>query len=349
MREPSRRAKRPSGRVTGAQVAREAQVDPAIVSRLLRNDPSVRVSPATRKRVLEVVERLGYRPNFAAQRLRSQQIGAVGLVIPDFRNPAFGEVVHGAEQASRRHGISLFAASPPDGSTNLEIVTEFIASQRVDGLLVAGGDREEAARINEYLAETDVPYLFLNRKTTGLERSLFLDDEFAMKLAVSHLVGLGHKEIGLVGGKQGMETGRRRKKAFLQALKQAGLKANPDWITEAEYSYRGGHDGLHTITSLKRKPTAVVVAEFVSGIGALGAAREMGLRVPEDLSLVVVNNLEAANFTTPTLTTVGLQLSAMGSEGLELLLTKSRNEPIHATVSNPAQLFVRGSTGPPSR
>lgn len=349
MNKSDRGSSRSSGRVTGAQVAREAGVDPAIVSRIMRNDPTVRISEGTRTRVLEVVARLGYRPNFAAQRLRSNQISAIGLVIPDFRNPAFGEVVHGAEQASHELGVSLFAASPPDGRTNFDIVAEFIASQRVDGLLVAGGDTEETARINKYLMGTDVPYLFLNRKTTKRSRSLFLDDEYAVTLAVKHLVSLGHQDIGLVGGLSSMETARRRRKAFADAMKAARLPTHPEWITESQYSYRAGHDGLLRIMQTKQRPTAVVVAEFVSGIGALGAAQELELKVPEDLSLVVINNLEAANYTSPALTTVGLQLSAMGAEGVQLLLNKKATDPIKETISQPAQLFVRGSTCAPRK
>lgn len=336
-----------STRVTGAQVAREARVDPAIVSKILRNDPSLRVSDETRSRVMAVVERLGYRPNYAAQRLRSSRIGAVGLVIPDFRNPAFAEIVHGAEQASHEHSISLFVSSAASSKSTIDLVIDLVASDRVDALLVAGGNSQETSRINEYLVERNVSFLFLNRQTAGTRRSLFLDDERAIELAVEHLIGLGHRKIAAIAGLSTMETGRRRRRAFTQALRRAGLPERRGYVVEADYSIAGGQSAFARITELDDKPTALVVSEFVTGVGVLGAARTAGISVPRDLSIAVFNNLDMANFLTPTLTTIGLQLSAMGAEGLALLVSRPPDEEINATVSKPAELFIRESTAPP--
>jgi len=336
-----------STRVTGAQVAREANVDPAIVSKILRDDPSLRVSRETRSRVMAVVERLGYRPNYAAQRLRSSRIGAVGLVIPDFRNPAFAEIVHGAEKASHEHRVSLFVSSAAASKSTIDLVIDLVASDRVDALLVAGGNTQETDRINEYLVERGVSFLFLNRQTSGTRRSLFLDDERAIGLAVQHLVSLGHRKIAAIGGLSSMETGRRRQRAFAQALQKADLQPRPDYVVEADYSLAGGQSAFAQIMELGDQPTALVVSEFVTGVGALGAARSAGVSVPRDMSMAVFNNLDMANFLTPTLTTVGLQLSAMGAEGLALLVDRPPDEEINATVSKPAELFVRESTAPP--
>ena len=330
-------------RMTGAEVAREANVDPAIVSKLLRGDPTVRVSRATRMRVMDVVNRLGYRPNYAAQRLRSSRIGAVGLVIPDFRNPAFAEIVQGAEQASHDRGVSLFVTSSAASST-IDLVIDLVASDRVDALLVAGGSRRETARINKYLVDRGVQFLFLNRQTTGTRRTLFLDDEFAIGLAVGHLVGLGHERIATIVGLGTMETARRRKQGFAAALQRAGLRRRADHVVAADYSLAGGQAAFTRIMALEDPPTALVVSEFVVGVGALAAARSAGIAVPNDMSIAVINNLPMASYVTPTLTTVGMQLSALGAEGLELLVDRPPDEEINKTVSRPAELFIRDST-----
>ncbi len=338
---------RSANRVTGAQVAREANVDPAVVSKLLQNNSSVRVSRETRRRVMDAVDRLGYRPNYAAQRLRSSKIGAIGLVIPDFRNPTFAEIVHGAERASHDRGISLFVSSSAESVSTMDLVVNLVASDRVDALLVAGGSSDETARINEYLVDRGVSFLFLNRQTRGTKRSLFLDDEFAIGLAVDHLAGLGHEQFAAITGLSSMETGRRRRQGLITALERADLPCRPGYVVESDYSFAGGQAAFAKIWGLGDPPTALVVSEFAMGIGALLAARAAGVSVPGDLSIAVFNNLEIASYLTPTVTTVGLQLTALGAEGVELLVDRPPGEGISQTVSKPAELFIRDSTGRP--
>jgi len=338
---------RSANRVTGAQVAREANVDPAVVSKLLQNNSSVRVSRETRRRVMDAVDRLGYRPNYAAQRLRSSKIGAIGLVIPDFRNPTFAEIVHGAERVSHDRGISLFVSSSAESVSTMDLVVDLVASDRVDALLVAGGSSNETSRINEYLVDRDVSFLFLNRQTRGTKRSLFLDDEFAIGLAVDHLAGLGHEQFAAITGLSSMETGWRRRQGLITALERAGLPCRPGYVVESDYSFAGGQAAFAKIWGLRDLPTALVVSEFAMGIGALLAARAAGVSVPGDLSIAVFNNLEIASYLTPTVTTVGLQLSALGAEGVELLVDRPPGEGINQTVSKPAELFIRDSTGRP--
>jgi LacI family transcriptional regulator len=331
--------------VTGSQVAALAKVDAAVVSKILKEDPDLRVSVETRKRVMDAIEQLGYRPNYAAQRLRSsRKIGAVGLIIPNFSNPAFGEIVHGAEIAALKQKVALFVSSNSELTTPLELIIELVASGRVDALLVAGGSSSETAEINEYLSARNFPFLFLNRQSVGTRRSLFLDDEYAISLLVGHLVELGHKKIYNIAGRSNMETGKRRQKAFKEAITAAGLTFSPDLIVEEEYSPLGGQRGFQEFLKRKPKATALVVSEFNMAVGALNAARKAKVVVPDDLSMVAFNNLEFASLLNPTLTTVGLQLQHLGEEGLNLLLEKQPKEEIYQTVSKSAELFLRESS-----
>lgn len=332
-------------RVTGADVAGLAKVDSAIVSKILKDDPKLRINPKTRQRVMDAIEELGYRPNYAAQRLRSStRIGAVGLIIPNFSSPAFAEIVHGAERSSRNKKISLFVASTDESTSPLDLITDFVASGRVDALLIAGGNSKETGEINGYLTRRGFPFLFLNRETTGTRRSLFLDDEFAIGLAVRHLIELGHTEICSIAGKSTMETGRRRQKAFKEAMKEMGLPFSKDLIVEEEYSAIGGQRGFKEIMKRTPKPTALLVSEFVMAVGVLNAARLAKIRVPSQLSIVGFNNLEMASLLNPTLTTVGLQLRCLGEEGFNLLLSRPFEEEVYQTVSEHAELFPREST-----
>lgn len=332
-------------RVTGSQVAALAKVDAAVVSKILKEDPTLRVSSETRKRVMDAIEQLGYRPNYAAQRLRSsRKIGAVGLIIPNFSNPAFAEIVHGAEIAALKQKVALFVSSNSELTTPLELIIDLVASGRVDAVLIAGGSSSETAEINEYLSTRNFPYLFLNRQSIGVKRSLFLDDEYAISLLVDHLVELGHKKIYNIAGRSSMETGKRRQNAFKKAIAEAGLTFSPDLIVEEEYSALGGQRGFQEILKRKPKATALVVSEFNMAVGALNAARKAKVVVPDDLSMVAFNNLEFASLLNLTLTTVGLQLQHLGEEGLNLLIEKQPKEEIYQTVSKSAELFLRESS-----
>ncbi len=335
------------GRVTGSQVAALAKVDAAVVSKILKEDPSLRISPETRKRVMDAIDKLGYRPNYAAQRLRSsRQIGAVGLIIPNFSNPAYGEIVHGAEIASLKKKVALFVSSNIEFSSPLDLVADLVAAGRVDALLIAGGTAEETAKINAYLSERNFPFLFLNRQSIGTRRSLFLDDEYAISLVVKHLIELGHTNIYNLAGKRTMETGKRRKQAFKDAILEAGLPYRSDLVIEEEYSALGGQRGFAEIIKRKPKPTALVISEFVMAVGALNAARKAKIIVPDELSIVAFNNLEFASLLNPTLTTVGLQLQFLGEEGFNLLIDNPPDVEIYQTVSKSAELFPRESSKP---
>ena len=335
------------GRVTGSQVAALAKVDAAVVSKILKEDPTLRISPETRKRVMGAIEELGYRPNYAAQRLRSsRKIGAVGLIIPNFSNPAYAEIVHGAEVASLNKKVALFVSSHLEFPTPLDLVIDLVASGRVDALMIAGGTAKETAEINTFLSERDFPFLFLNRQSIGTRRSLFLDDEFAISLIVNHLVELGHTSIYNLAGKRTMETGKRRQKAFKDAIIEAGLPYRADLIVEEDYTAIGGQRGFVEIIKRKPKPTALVISEFVMAVGALNAARKAKIVVPDELSIVAFNNLEFASLLNPTLTTVGLQLQYLGEEGFHLLIETPHDQEIYQTVSKSAELFPRESSKP---
>jgi LacI family transcriptional regulator len=164
---------------------------------------------------------------------------------------------------------------------------------------------------------------------------------------VDHLVGLGHEKFAAITGLSSMETGRRRRQGLITALERAGLPCRPGYVVESDYSFAGGQAAFAKIWTLEDPPTALVVSEFAMGIGALLAARAAGVNVPGDLSIAVFNNLEIASYLAPTVTTVGLQLSALGAEGVELLVDRPPGEGINQTVSKPAELFIRDSTGRP--
>jgi len=338
---PSRPAK-----VTLNDVAMLAGVDRSVVSRVINEDPRLSVRPETRKRVRETIEKLGYRPNVAARSLRTARAYMFGLLIPDFANPVYAEIIKGAERAAGVLGYGLMTASSAGVRLGLEHYLDLLGQGRVDGLLFAG---EESGHELAQLRTSQVPWVLVNRTLAGSQRYVILDDERASELAVNHLLELGHRRIGHLAGPDGADTARRRRAGYLEAMGDAGLEVGPESIVHADYTAAGGVAALDRLLSAPNPPTAVFVANVASAVGVLYALHARGLSVPRDLSVVAVHDMPLASHLVPALTTVRMPLEELGRRALELLARRGPDEPITEVVTEPVELVVRESTAAPAR
>lgn len=325
---------------TLADVAARAQVDRSVVSRLLNDDARLNVRPETRERVLAAVAELHYRRNPNARSLRTARAYAYGLLIPDFTNPIYAQIITGAEAAAAAQGCLLLT-----GSAVIDV--DLLGPGRIDGLLLAGTPTTSA--FAERVHELDVPWLLLNRRAPELRRHLILDDERAAALAVRHLAELGHRRIAHLAGPPEADTATRRQAGYLAALAAAGLEPDERLIVPADYTNAGGAAGMRALLALDRRPSAVFVANVASAIGALWAVREEGLTVPGDVSVVAVHDLPLAGYLEPPLTTVRMPLGELGRRGIEVLSSVPAEQPIEEVVAGPVELVVRGSAAPPRR
>ncbi|MDT9592283.1 LacI family DNA-binding transcriptional regulator [Nocardioides zeae] len=319
-------------RVTLADVARAAGVDVSLVSRVLRGH-DVKVLDETKQRIHDQARELGYRPNAIARSLRSAKAGAFGLVIPNFSNPVYAQIIEGAEAAAARRGSVVMTSSGEGWERRAWY--EALDSGRVDGLLVAGGSAVE-------LESLRVPYLLVNRSVPGVHRHLVLDDEGAAAVAVRHLLDLGHRHIAFVGGPSDADTASRR---------AAGFRAEVDSVDgvsgvelRGDYTAAGGRAAVAQVVDTA--VTGVVAANLPSGIGALEGLRDAGVDVPRDASVVAVHDAEIAEYVVPRLTTVRMPLRRLGARGIELLTTLSPTDEVAEVVDAPTELVVRDSTGP---
>ena len=339
MRKPARPAK-----VTLNDVARLAGVDRSVVSRVINDDPNLSVRPETRTRVQEIIEKLGYRPNAAARSLRTARAYMYGLFIPDFANPVYAEIIKGAEHAAGQLGYGLMTASSNGVRIGLRHYLDLLGQGRVDGLLFAG---EESGHELEQLRASKVPWVLVNRRAEGSHRYVILDDERGSQLAVDHLVSLGHRRIAHLAGPEGADTARRRRAGYSSAMAAAGLDVDPGHIAHADYTPAGGAAAMHELLSSPRPPTAVFVANVASAVGALHAVHARGLSVPQDVSVIAVHDMALASHLVPSLTTVRMPLEELGRRALELLAQRGPEETITEVVTDPAEVVVRESTGPP--
>lgn len=329
-------------------VARAAGVSRAVVSRVLREDPELRVRAATRERVLRWARELDYVPNQSARALRMASSGALGLILHDVTNPLYAGILKGAQEAADRAGYVVLLADAGELARNQEAFRRLLRGQRIDGALFQAGGFAGDATIRS-IAAARLPTVLINSEAAPTTGSVVIDDVAAGRVAAAHLLELGHRKVAFLGGRGASEQGARRRHGVTQALAGAGIALAPEWALDAGWDEPGGREAMVALLARPDRPTAVVVANVMAAIGALAEARESGVSVPGELSVVAIHDLRFAELTTPPLTAVELPLRAMASAGVELLLRLIRGgEPEEIVVADPPpRLIRRSSTAPP--
>lgn len=327
-------------------VADLAGVDRSTASRVLRDDPVQAARPETRERILDAARTLGYRPNGVARSLRTRRTNMIGLVMPDIDNIGFMEVVHGVEEVATERGYLVLLADAKALDRNTELYGQLVLEGRVDGLLAAFAKVKDP--LIRHLAGRDIPLVLVNRRAEGVESAVVVDDYRGSRLAVDHLVELGHRSIGHLAGPVDVDTAQRRRQGFVDALTAHGLDADPDWITTGGYSEAGGRDAAATLLGSPRMPTAIFAANLMSALGAVQVFRAAGISLPADLSIVAMDEHPVAAHTNPPMTTVAMPLAEMGAEAARMLIDALEGQPMgYRVIATPPRLVVRGSTGPP--
>ncbi|MPZ82695.1 MAG: LacI family DNA-binding transcriptional regulator [Actinophytocola sp.] len=334
-------------RVSITDVARQAGVTPAVVSRVLNADPKLQIRAETRDRVLAAARELDYTPSHAARALRHSRAGALGLAVHDMANPLYGEIILGAQKAAADAGFVLLLADIDGLARGDDTFHRVVYGGAIDGLLLQrAGTASDRTIIGT--ASARIPTVLLNDRSTTLA-SVALDDLAGSRMATQHLLDLGHTRIAhlKIGGTQ---RSGNRVRGWRDALARAGLTPNPSWLVAGGHTVESGLAGMRSLLSRRPLPTAVVVGNVLAAIGALTAAREAGLDVPGRLSVVAFHDVLYAAHLTPALTAVAMPLRELGAAAVTLLMERLEgNEPRHVVVRDPAPVLVtRGSTAPPA-
>jgi LacI family transcriptional regulator len=329
-------------------VARLAGVDASTVSRVLRGDERRPAKPETRARILQVARDMGYTPNGVARSLRTRRQEAIGVVVPDLGNPAFAEIFQGIQAAAVRIGWHVIVVDGRMPAGTGRGWDRLVFEGRIDGLLVLVASIRDP--IVQRVARSGFPLVLVNRRSDGVAGSVVMRDERGAEIAIEHLVALGHRRIGHIAGLPTFDTGRRRLAGVRAALRARGLSLHAAWLAATDHTEAGGVRAAREILARAGcdLPTAVYVASFLSGVGALAVFKSAGLRVPEDLSIVVSDELSLAAHIAPPLTTVRMPLSRMGAVATEVLLRAIGGEaPGDLVLPDEPELVVRASTAPP--
>lgn len=331
-------------------VARHAGVSPSVVSRLLNNDPTLRIREATRTRILQAVEKLDYAPNQAARALRRSQVGALGLAVPDMHNPVYAAILEGARPAATEHGYVLMLTDLDDLASDTTMSRRLVRGGAIDGLLLQR-DSPTAIRVIDRITSNRIPVVVLNERVRAPVSGVAVDDRAAARLATRHLLELGHIRIAHLRVRGQNSRSRDRQAGWRDAMTEAGLVPGEELLGHGGAVPESGFRGLLALLEQPRPPTAVYVGSVLAAIGALAAARHAGLRVPDDLSIVGHHDTWVADHLEPPLTVVRLPLETMGREAVNLLVDLIEGKPARQVlVSSPApEIVLRSSTAPPPR
>jgi LacI family transcriptional regulator len=328
-------------KVTRDDVARLAGTSTAVVSYVINNGPRP-VAPATRERVLAAIAQLGYRPNSVAQAMASRRTNLIGMVVPDARQPFFAELAHAVERvASERGKIVLIGNSDYVGDREMHYVRAFLG-MRVSGLiLISQGPSQQAA--TEFAAEDDSRVVLLHRRPESAEDvAVVTDDVGGAQLAVEHLLGHGHAYVACFGDPviDHIEGWRR-------AMTAAGL-GTEGRLVDAPFDRYGARAVAVELLRSPDRPPAIFCSTDDQAIGVARAAREVGVRIPEDLALAGFDDIPEAAFCDPPLTTIASDRDAMAKAAVDLVLDDSLLVPGSDTPRVrrfPSRLVTRRSCG----
>lgn len=326
-------------------VANEAGVSTATVSRCL-NSPD-RVVEATRTRVLNVVERLGYSPNFGARALAAKRTNTIGAIIPTMENAIFARGIQAFQEELRRLGVTLLVASSsyrPDVEAD-QVRT--LTARGADGLLLIGHHRSED--IYQFLERRNVPVLaawVYDPHTAQL--SVGFDNTAAMQDLVQHIISRGHREIGAISAPlDSNDRARGRVDGIKRAMAQNGLDTSRLNLIEAPYGVESGAEAMTKLMASSPRPSVVVCGNDVLAVGAMKQAKAMGLSVPDDVSVTGFDDIELARLVDPELTTVHVPHREMGKQAARMLVTMVNGETVTQSIKLETSVQLRGSLAPP--
>ena len=344
-------ARRPSRKVTTKApdirtVAALAKVSIATVSRTINGSPAV--SDRLTKRVWQAIEQLNYFPNTHARSLVSGRSRILGIIVENITNPFFPELIQNFEEVAVAHGFEILVSSSNSDPAVLTNCVRRMLERKVEGVAVMTFGEEEP--VLDQLTHRDIPMVLAEFKLDDPKTStILLDYTTGVRAAVNHLMGYGHRKIGFLAGPHKLHSAITRENDFRAAMTEAGLRLEPSWCIECDHTLRGGVAGFEKLRSLPDRPTAVMCSNDMTAIGVLRAAYMSGLRVPQDLSVVGLDDIDFAEFTLPPLTTIRLSRADLARAAFDALRAQTDGSPkLQREFLVSTSLVVRGSTGTPA-
>ncbi|MCA9873370.1 MAG: LacI family DNA-binding transcriptional regulator [Anaerolineales bacterium] len=331
----------PKKAVTIHDVARAAGVSVSTVSRVLNDKDDV--AQTTYSRVQTVISELGYASSLAAKSMRSHQTNVIGLIMPDLEESFPLEVMKGVNQAilDLNYDLIVYTNGDINKNTSAEKESQYVSllnNNLTDGVIIV------TPAATTFSTNSPVVAVDPNNETPNCPAIIATNRNGALS-AMDYLLQLGHRRIGYIGGRSDLQSAIRRQQGYLDGLAQAGIPAEPELMQEGDFTMESGYRCGQQLLALAERPTAVFAANDRMAFGVAKAAQEIGLNIPDDLSLVGFDDIpEAAYYLPGGLTTVDQSIRQMGLIATEMLVKLIRGEGLESIITKmPTRLIVRGS------
>ena len=335
-------------RATIKDVAALAKVSPTVVSRLLSKDSTLSVADSTRERVYTAVEQLSYVPNYMARGLRKHKTDMVGFMIIDCANPFYGEMIRGVQAPLNQRGMFCFLSETLESDKKAFQLVQLYYERQVDGLICATAKEANDPAI-AYMERMGMKYVLVTRSAKESTAPTVMYDIYdGAKCIVEHLIELGHVKIAHLTGQLQSSSSILRLNAYRDVMLRHGLTIREEYIVNTDWLAEDGYTAMRKLLSLKEIPTAVFACNDIVAISAINAVTELGLKVPEDISIVGFNNIKVCANTWPPLTTLESPAYELGKEAAALLIQLIDGDKTgEKNVTLPhGGLIIRRSTAP---
>ena len=324
-----------------------AKVSIATVSRTINGSPAV--SERLSRRVWQAIQQLNYFPNTHARSLVSGRSRLFGIIVENITNPFFPELIQSFEEIAVAHGYEILVSSSNSDPAVLTTCVRRMLERKVEGVAVMTFGEEEP--VLDRLTHHDVPMVLAEFRLPAPKTStILLDYSTGIRAAVRHLTDLGHKQIAFFAGPHKLHSAVTRENDYRAAMLEAGLSIQKKWIVECDHTLKGGVAGFAQLRSLATRPTAILCSNDMTAIGVLRAAYHDGLRVPKDISVIGLDDIDFAEFTLPPLTTIRLSRTDLARAAFEALRQQAEEPGKVARTREflvSTSLVVRESTAPP--
>ena len=305
------------------------------------------VSDETKEHVRKIAAELGYRPSTLARALRMRLSSTIGVLVADVGNPATPEFIRGVDDVAVREGCTILLCNTDDQESRQISQMETLLDRQVDGMILISQHVDSPA-VRRLLDK--VPFVLVQRRSSRFRDDYVGSDNHGGTAAtVEHLVGLGHRRIGFVTGPSSSSTALERLEAYETSIAAQGCDSDPELVFRGDYSRSAGYRAMEYFVSLAAPPTAIIASNDVNALGILDAANDLGLRIPQDMSLVGCDDIEIASLRRIDLTTLTLPKRDMGAAATELLLRRihAKRAVLPREVIMPTKMNIRGSAAAP--
>src|ERR1700749_867534 len=326
------------------EIAKRAKVSTATVSRTINRVPTV--DPALAKRVLKVVEDMGYYPNTQARALVSGKSRIFGLIVSEITNPFFPEIVQAFEDIAVQNNYEILRTSTLHDPKRMELAVRRMIERRVDGVAILTFGMEDALIADLRFRKVPLVFVDVGPQAAGIT-NIRVNYQQGIREAVRHLAEFGHKRVAFVTGPTSLKSAIARRTAFEAAMQENGLPVDQDLIVTGDHKVEGGGGALSRLASLPQLPTGIFGSNDMTAVGVMRGAYERGVAIPGELSVIGFDDIRLAEFTTPPLTTVRMSQKQLAHYAFEALRgeAESRDGSQNGKeIELETSLILRGST-----